>query len=73
MKRLLPHVLCAFALSAAAETAPWFDAEIAGYESWPTNPPAGTWSGTDGATLDAANHALGIDAPEGTTVAFSPR
>lgn len=72
-KTLLPLLaLAAFAVSASAATAPWFDAEIAGYTTWPTNPPAGEWSGTEGATLDAANQALAIDAPEGTTVAFAP-
>ena len=70
-KTLLPLLaLAAFAVSAPA--ADWFDAEIAGYTTWPTNPPAGEWSGTTGATLVVANHALEIDAPAGTTVAFTP-
>ena len=68
--RLPLLALPAFAVSAPA--ANWFDAEIAGYTTWPTNPPAGEWSGTTGATLDVANHALEIDAPAGTTVAFTP-
>ena len=68
--RLPLLALAAFAFSAHA--ADWFDAEIAGYTTWPTNPPAGEWTGTEGATLDAANHALAIDAPMGTTVAFEP-
>ena len=70
-KTLLPLLaLATFAVS--AHGVDWFDAEIAGYTTWPTNPPAGEWSGTEGATLDAANQALVIDAPMGTTVAFEP-
>ena len=78
MKKLLLTALCALALSATAATAPWFDAGIAGYEAWPADGSdkvvanQGTWSGTSGATLDAVNHVLNIDAPEGTTVAFTP-
>ena len=71
MKRILSFALAACAVC-FANAAPWFDAEIAGYTTWPTNPPAGEWSGTTGATLDTTKHALQIDAPDGTTVAFAP-
>ncbi len=77
MKRILT-ILLSLALPAAALAADWFDAGIAGYEAWPTDGSdkvvenQGTWSGTSGATLDAVNHVLNIDAPEGTTVAFTP-
>ncbi len=70
MKKTLLPLLAFAAFAVSAHGVDWFDAEIAGYTTWPTNPPAGEWSGTTGATL--ANHALVIDAPEGTTVAFAP-
>lgn len=72
MKKTLLPLLALAAFAVSAHGADWFDAEIAGYTTWPTNPPAGEWSGTTGATLDVANHALEIDAPAGTTVAFTP-
>ena len=72
MKKTLLPLLALAAFAVSAHAADWFDAEIAGYTTWPTNPPAGEWTGTEGATLDAANQALVIDAPMGTTVAFEP-
>ena len=72
MKKTLLPLLALAAFAVSAHAADWFDAEIAGYTTWPTNPPSGEWSGTEGATLDAANHALVIDASVGTTVAFAP-
>ena len=70
MKKTLLPLLALAAFAVSAHAADWFDAEIAGYTTWPTNPPAGEWSGTEGATL--ANQALVIDASVGTTVAFAP-
>ena len=72
MKKTLLPLLALATFAVSAHGVDWFDAEIAGYTTWPTNPPAGEWSGTEGATLDAANQALVIDAPMGTTVAFEP-
>ena len=72
MKKTLLPLLALATFAVSAHGVDWFDAEIAGYTTWPTNPPAGEWSGTEGATLDAANQALVIDAPVGTTVAFAP-
>ena len=60
MKKTLLPLLALAAFAVSAHAADWFDAEIAGYTTWPTNPPAGEWSGTAGATL--ANQALVIDA-----------
>ena len=71
MKQTL-SLLLSLALPASASAASWFDAEIAGYTTWPTNPPAGEWSGTAGATLDAERHALRVDVPAGGRLAFTP-
>ena len=71
MKRILT-ILLSLALPSAALAADWFDAEIAGYTTWPTNPPAGEWSGTTGTTLDTTKHVLDVDTPADTTLTFSP-
>lgn len=64
-------------LAATAASAAWFDAGIAGYESWPTDGSdlavagQGTWTGTTNATLDAQAHALSVATRGEAQLAFA--
>ena len=72
----LPVLLLA---AAARGGTPWFDAGIAGLESWPDDGSdlavagAGTWRGTESARLDLAANALDVSAPPEAPLAFEPR
>ena len=71
--------LSLFAAPVLCGAAPWFDAGIAGLESWPDDgselavPGAGTWFGTQSATLVAGGGALDVmPASPGEELSFVP-
>ena len=71
--------LSLFAAPVLCGAAPWFDAGIAGLESWPDDgselagPGAGTWFGTQSATLIPGGGALDVmPASPGEELSFVP-
>lgn len=79
MKKTLLPVL--FLASVARGGTPWFDAGIAGLESWPSDGSdlvvtgAGTWRGTEFAELKALNavsNVLDVSAPIEDALTFEP-
>ena len=71
--------LAVLAASASAFAAPWFDAGVSGYESWPSDGSdltvqgAGTWSGTASASLTAGagGSRIGVDAEGASPLGFT--
>ena len=67
------------AAPAARGGTPWFDAGIAGLESWPSDGSdlvvagAGTWRGTGFAQLSAVAKTLEVSAPVDAALTFEPR
>ena len=71
-------LLAASAFAAAATAAPWFNADVSEYDSWPSDGSdkvltgVGTWSGTGGAKLSpgADGSRLVIDTPTEAPLGF---